>query len=125
AAWPFAFILVDWAQVPTMGQLGFVNWLGKALDTPLKDEAFRVGTSYTFMAAGIASLALAAFSLVLPHTPPKPSGEPLAWLEAMKYLAKPFILVLFIVTFLDAAIHQAYFYWSANFLTKGVNLPGN
>ncbi len=33
--------------------------------------------------------------------------------------------MLFVVTFLDAAIHQAYFRWSADFLTKGVKLPGN
>jgi MFS family permease len=125
AAWPFAFILVDYTKVPGMGEVGFVKWIETALGSGLKDEAFLNGTAYTFMAAGVASLALAAFSLVLPHTPPKPSGEPLAWLEAMKHLGKPFLLVLFIVTFLDAAIHQAYFFWSANFLTNGVKLAGN
>jgi MFS family permease len=104
---------------------GVMDRVSDALGTPLKGEALQKGTRYTFLAAGIASLLLAAFSLILPHTPPKKSGEPLAWLEAMSYLAKPFILVLFIVTFLDAAIHQSFFYWAATFLKGGVDLPGN
>jgi MFS family permease len=70
--------------------------------------------------AGIASLALAAFSLTLPHTPPKRveegAGEKLAWLEAMKLLRVPFILVLFVVTFIDATIHNGYFVTAFGFL---------
>src|SRR5262249_50494344 len=125
AAWPFAFILVDYTKVPSMGDVGVVTWVGKALGSGLQGEEFLRGTANTFMAAGGASPALPACSPLLPHPPPKPSGEPLAWLEAIKFLAKPFLFVLFVVTFLDAAIHQAYFRWSADFLTKGVNLPGN
>src|SRR5262245_50315655 len=142
AAWPFVFILVDWIKVPAVassslawlpgnadvGRVEFLSWLKAALGTAKTEADFREATSYTFMVAGAASLLLAAFSMVLPHTPPKPAreaGESLAWLEAMKLLAKPFVLVLFIVTFLDAAIHQSFFYWSATFLEKGVNLPTN
>jgi hypothetical protein len=58
--------------------------------------------------------------LTLPHTPPKPasqSADALAWREAFKLLAKPFLLVLFIVTFIDATIHNGYF-------VTGVRLPG-
>ena len=33
ASWPFIFILVNWAKVPSMGDVGFVDWLGKALGT--------------------------------------------------------------------------------------------
>ncbi len=72
-----------------------------------------------FYFTGAASLLLAAFSLTLPHTPPKPAaaGESsLAWLEAAKFLRYPFILVLFIVTFIDAMVHQCYFIWTETFL---------
>ncbi len=73
-----------------------------------------------FLVAGVASLVLAAFSLTLPHTPPKKvsegAGESLAWLEAMKLLRVPFILVLFIVTFIDATIHNGYFVTAFGFL---------
>jgi MFS family permease len=125
AAWPFVFILVDWDKVPAMSDVGFVSWLRTALGTEKKDEAAQIATTYTFMAAGGASLLLAAFSLVLPHTPPKKTGEALAWVEAIKELRHPFILVLFLVTFLDAAVHQFYFVWSARFLIEGVKLPVN
>jgi nucleoside transporter len=128
AAWPFVFILLDWAKVPAFGSLPFIDWLGSALGTPLPPAELRQATSSIFLVAGVASLALAAFSLVLPHTPPKPAGEAverLAWLEAVKLLRHPFLLVLFIVTFLDATVHQIYFVWTGRYLEKGVGIPGN
>jgi len=75
--------------------------------------------SYAFITAGIASLLLAAFCLTLPHTPPKPAvaGEDsLAWRKAGSLLKVPFILVLFIVTFIDATIHNGYFVTAFSFL---------
>jgi nucleoside transporter len=128
ASWPFVFILADWGNIPTFGSVPFTEWLGKVLGTSLTGDALRQETSKIFVAAGIASLALAAFSLVLPHTPPRPvavGGEELAWLEAAKLLAVPFVLVLFIVTFLDAAVHQCFFFWAGRYLEKGVGIPGN
>jgi MFS family permease len=128
AAWPMTFILIDWDKVPEFGSLPFFEWLGKALGTSKQDADYRLATSYAFVVAGVASLVLAAFSLLLPHTPPKPAaqaGEKLAWLEAMKLLRKPFVLVLFIVTFFDAAVHQYYFFWTERYLTGGVGIPGN
>jgi hypothetical protein len=127
ASWPFVFVLVDWAQVPAFGSVPFSDWLGKALGTPLTGAAKIAGDRYIFLAAGGASILLAAFSLVLPHTPPKPATagrESLAWLEAVKLLRFPFILVLFIVTFFDAAIHQYYFVWTGRYL-EAVGIPGN
>src|SRR5207244_3567793 len=112
AAWPFVFILIDWTKVPVFGETPFFDWLSTALGTGKKDSAFRQATAYTFVAAGGASLLLAAFSLALPHTPPKPAdvaGEKLAWLKAVRLLRIPFVLVLFIVTFFDSTVHQLYF----------------
>src|SRR3954465_12245264 len=92
ASWPFVFLLVDWARVPALGSVSFIEWLGAALGTAKTGAAFVDATTYTFIVAGIASIALAAFSLLLPHTPPKPAaaGESqLAWLEAAKLLRVP------------------------------------
>ncbi len=131
ASWPFIFLLTDWAKVPAFGSVPFRDWLGKALGSPLEGEALRQGTAYTFATAGIASLVLALFSLTLPHTPPKPASatehrESLAWLEAMKLLALPFLLVLWLVTFLDSTIHQCYFVLTDEFLqSPKVGIPAN
>src|SRR5262249_35092419 len=83
ASWPFVFILVDWAKVPDFGSISFTEWFSTALGTAKKDADFRLATSYTFIAAGVASLLLAVFSLLLPHTPPRPAEqgrERFAWL---------------------------------------------
>lgn len=72
-----------------------------------------------FLISGVVSLALAAFSLTLPHTPPKPAqsgADNLAWLKAFRLLGIPYLLVLFIVTFIDATIHNGYFVMAGNFL---------
>jgi nucleoside transporter len=80
-----------------------------------------------FLVSGIASLVLAGFSMTLPHTPPKtpdPGAEKFAWLEAMKLLKIPYLLVLFIVTFFDAAVHPGYFILTGDYL-KSIGVPGN
>ncbi|HLJ96236.1 MAG TPA: MFS transporter [Gemmataceae bacterium] len=128
AAWPFVFLLVDWAIVPPISQVGFVDWLGKALGSGLKGAAFQEGTVIAYLVAGGASLVLALYSLTLPHTPPRPPAEgesSLAWLEAMKLLGLPFVFILWVVTFADAAVHQCFFSWTARFLEGRVGIPGN
>ncbi len=71
AAWPFTFIFVNWAAVNAAQTQGFVDWLGTALANPLTGDAAKAATRWTFIVAGIASLALAAFSLTLPRTAPQ------------------------------------------------------
>lgn len=95
AAWPLYFILAD-----------------------LPKEDVLDGQRAVFLVAGVAALALAGFSLTLPHTPPKPAvaGERLAWAKAAGFLKKPFIAVLFLVTLIDATIHNGYFVMSYPFL---------
>lgn len=96
AAWPLYFILGGLEE-------------GQLLD----------GQRMVFLLAGIAAFALAGFSLTLPHTPPKAgaAGERLAWAKAARFLKKPFILVLFLVTFVDATIHNGYFVMTYPFLS--------
>ena len=134
AAWPFTFILVDWDKVHAANTHGLVEWLGAVLGSGLTGEKLKVATAWTFAVAGVASLLLAAFSFVLPHTPPKKAsdgaGEKLAWLEALKLLKHPFVLVLWLVTLVDSFVHNCYFNWTGSFLgadraVGGVGIPGN
>ena len=71
-----------------------------------------------FLISGAASLVLAAFSLGLPHTPPRPAakGDGFAWLKAARFLANPYLAVLFLVTFIDSTIHNGYFLLAGGFL---------
>ena len=128
AAWPFIFILADWSKIPPLADVGLTQWLGDIFGSSKKGAAYTEAASNMFLAAGVASLALAAFSLFLPHTPPKPAqegAEPFAWLEAMKLLRVPFVAVLFVVTFFDAAVHQVYFFMTGKYLIASVGIPGN
>lgn len=131
AAWPFTFILVDWDKVHAASPQGLVNWIGTVLGSGLTGEKLQAATVWTFIVAGIASLLLAAYSLILPPTPAnKNSGEKLAWLEALKLLKHPFVLVLWLVTLVDSFVHNCYFNWTGSFLgtdkaAGGVGIPGN
>jgi nucleoside transporter len=133
AAWPFVFILVDYDKVRAANPQGFVAWLGAVLANPLTGDAAKAGARWTYIVAGLASVALAGFSLVLPHTPPKKAAareDKLAWVEATRLLRHPFVLVLWLVTFVDAFVHNCYFNWTGVFLGTapdkgGVGIPGN
>ncbi|MBX9628449.1 MAG: MFS transporter [Gemmataceae bacterium] len=127
ASWPFIFILVDWSRVPAFGEVGFVDWIGTALGTAKEGVAKTEAQRYIFLVAGAAALLLAVVSPTLPHTPPRPAtGEDsLAWLKAARLLRHPFVAVLFLVTFIDAAVHQSFFYWTASFLNTDVGIASN
>lgn len=129
AAWPFTFILVDWDKVRAARPEGIVNWLGTVLNSGLTGAALQDATRWTYVVAGLVSFALAAYSLTLPHTPPKKAGsgsDRLAWLEAMRLLRHPYVLVLWVVTLLDAFALYAYFNWTGVFLGSAtVGIPGN
>ena len=96
ASWPFVFILA--------GKSG---------------PDLHAALSSIFTVAGMASIALAAFSLTLPPTPPaKRESTASAPMEAIKLLRDPTMLVLFIATLMDALVHQAYFQWTSPFLQQ-------
>jgi len=81
-----------------------------------------------FVVAAIVSFAFAAYSLTLPHTPPRrdaAGADPLAWREAIKLLGIPSVGVLFLVTFIDSVIHNGYFVMADGFLTNRVGIAGN
>lgn len=92
---------------------GTIGWIAAGWLYRLVPEGRPTGM---FVIAGVASLLLAAFCLTLPHTPPATKrSEAFAPLEAVKLLAIPSILVLFVVTFFDSMIQACHFYWSGRY----------
>ncbi len=125
ASWPFIFIPIDWARVPSVADAGgTIAWIGKALGTMKTGDAMASALASTYTVAGIASLVLAAFCLLLPHTPPNKQASSFAPMKAFKLLLVPSISVLFVVTLLDALVHYTYFFWSSRYLTA-IGLPAN
>jgi nucleoside transporter len=83
---------------------------------------------WIFLVGALISFVLAAYSLLLPHTPPRRDVQgldKLAWLKAVKLLALPHVLVLFAVTLLDATIHNGYFVLIGGFLKDPIKMPDN
>ncbi len=83
---------------------------------------------WIFIVGGIISFLLAGFSLTLPHTPPKKDvagADKLAWMKAIRLLGRPFVFLLFVVTFIDSVIHNGYFVVSDIFLTTRVGISAN
>ncbi len=81
-----------------------------------------------FVVAAIVSFAFAAYSLTLPHTPPRRDAvdsDPLAWRKAIKLLGVPSIAILFVVTFIDSVVHNGYFVMADGFLTNRVGIDAN
>lgn len=151
--WPFfaCFLLYSLLYVPTISvanSLAFANLKDAAKDFGFVRMGGTIGwilvsypfifllgahataaeTKSIFIVAAVVSFAMAAYSLTLPHTPPKKDAhgmDRLAWLKAGKLLAVPYILVLFIVTFIDSTIHNGYFVVSDRYLTERVHIAGN
>jgi MFS family permease len=129
AAWPFTFIFVDWNKVNAAHSTGFINWLYTVLGSGLTGAPLQSATRWTYIVAGVASLLLALFTFALPHTPPKKAqsaADKFAWEEALRLLSKPFVLVLWIVTFADSFVHNCFFNWTGAFLSSPqVGIAGN
>jgi hypothetical protein len=125
---------VDWNAVNATHPQGIVAWFDVVLRSGLTGDALKAATKWTFIVAGMISLVLAVFSLALPHTPPKKkeegAAESLAWLEALRLLKHPFVLILWLITFVDSFVHNCYFNWTGQFLgatreAGGVGIAGN
>ena len=118
------------AQFGTIRMGGTIGWI--LVSWPfvflLSADAGPEQVRLIFVVAAIVSFAFAAYSLTLPHTPPKRDAgdaDPLAWRKAIKLLGIPSIAVLFLVTFIDSVVHNGYFVMADGFLTNRVGIDAN
>jgi MFS family permease len=117
----------DFGFVRMGGTIGWivVSW---PLIFLLGSKATAQEMRWIFLVAALISFALAAFSLTLPHTPPRRDAaglDRLAWLKAASLLSKPYVLLLFIVTLIDSTIHNGYFVLIGGFLQGPIKMPDN
>ena len=94
---------------------------GDEIRREVRTPGRRAATRWTFIVAGLASLTLAAFGLTLPRSAPRSASAAgtsgaQAWAVAFAQLKRPFIMVLWLVTLVDAFVHNAYFNWTGVFL---------
>lgn len=117
----------DFGFVRMGGTIGWivVSW---PLIFLLGSKATAQEMRWIFLVAALISFVLAAFSLTLPHTPPRRDAaglDKLAWLKAASLLSKPYVLLLFIVTLIDSTIHNGYFVLIGGFLQGPIKMPDN
>lgn len=118
------------AQFGTIRMGGTIGWI--LVSWPfvflLSADAGPDQVRLIFVVAAIVSFAFAAYSLTLPHTPPRrdaTDADPLAWRKAIKLLGIPSIAVLFLVTFIDSVVHNGYFVMADGYLTNRVGIDAN
>lgn len=93
----------------------------------LSGKATADQTKWILIVAGIGALVMAAFSLTLPHTPPRKADgaeEGTALLKALRLLKVPHIMILYVVTLIDATIHNGYFVLVDQYLSD-IGFPSN
>ncbi len=81
------------------------------------------GMADAFRLSAILGFVLGVFCLLLPKTPPQRGKTQFAPVEALGELRKPALLVLFLISFPIACVHQFYFVHTAGFLGT-LPLPG-
>ena len=111
----------DFGRIRMWGTIGWVaaSWPFVFILAGRSGPNLHAALSSIFLVAAVASYLLAAFSLTLPSTPPtQGAADGNAPLAAIRLLAVPSLLVLFVVTFLDALVHQCYFQWTSPFLER-------
>ncbi len=100
----------DFGPVRVWGTIGWIaaNWILTLLRVNYNTES--AGYIDAFALAGTFSLAMALFSLMLPHTPPsKEAADPLAFRRALTLLRDRNYLYFFVIAFVVATELQLYF----------------
>jgi nucleoside transporter len=112
---------------PTVRLWGTIGWIaaGIAIGQILfrsyneSDAALNAGRAIGFQIAGGLGLVMALFCLTLPNTPPtKSAAEKTAWLEAVQEIVRRPLIVLFLIAVPISMIHQFYFVFTSDFVTK-------
>lgn len=114
----------DFGPVRLWGTIGWIAagiGIGQILLRSYNDSAATLneGRGVGFMIAAALGVVMAVYCLTLPHTPPtKTAEEKTAWLEGVKEVFKQPLITLFLIAIPVSMIHQFYFVFTSDFVTK-------
>lgn len=112
---------------PTVRLWGTIGWIaaGIALGQILfrmyneSDATLNAGRAVGFQIAAGLGVIMALYCLTLPNTPPtKSATEKTAWLEGVQEIFRRPLIVLFLIAVPISMIHQFYFVFTSDFVTK-------
>jgi nucleoside transporter len=114
----------DFGPVRLWGTIGWIAagiGIGQILLRSYNDSPalLNEGRGVGFMIAAALGVVMAVYCLTLPHTPPtKSADEKTAWLEGVKEIFKQPLITLFAIAVPVSMIHQFYFVFTSDFVTK-------
>jgi nucleoside transporter len=118
----------EFPAVRLWGTIGFIlpAWLIEGVWLAgLQGEALNTARGVTFALSGLTGLAMAIYCWSLPNTPPSDETKTsFAPAEAARYFFSREMIVLVLVSFGIALVHQFYFVWNSPFLSHVLKQGG-
>ncbi len=116
-------------KFPPVRLFGTVGWIIASISFTklwLTAESDIINTrrlADAFTVSGVISIVYALYAFfILPKTPPRKDGNPLAFVEAFSLLKKPAFLIVTLAALPIAMIHQCYFIHAGSYFEKGLGV---